>query len=133
MLQCATYVVYHSGHALVTNSETALSAPCSCCIALNGLSGSACIACICWPICQHALATEHTFAALQFWRFIPDEAVLHRASQFGRVIGFKRMHEDMCYLDFASEEEGVAALGGLDGYRVCSNPEYRLKVVYKVC
>ena len=38
----------------------------------------------------------------------------------------------MCYLDFASEEEGVAALGGLDGFRVCSNPEYRLKVVYKV-
>ena len=75
---------------------------------------------------------HHTFAALQFWRFIPDEAVLHRASQFGRVIGFKRMHEDMCYLDFASEEEGVEALGGLDGYRVCSNPEYRLKVVYKV-
>ena len=26
----------------------------------------------------------------------------------------------------------MAALGGLDGYRVCSNPEYRLKVVYKV-
>ena len=48
------------------------------------------------------------------------------------MIGFKRMHEDMCYLDFASEEEGVAALAGLDGYRVCSNPEYRLKVVCKV-
>ena len=77
-------------------------------------------------------AAQHASAVLQFWRFIPDEAVLHRASQFGRVIGFKRMHEDMCYLDFASEEEGVAALGGLDGYRVCSNPEYRLKVVYKV-
>ena len=78
-----------------------------------------------------AFAANH-IPYLQFWRFIPDEAVLDKALQYGRVVGFKRMGEDMCYLDFASEDEAAAALMALDGHRVWAEPEYRLRAWYKV-